>query len=169
MEYPSHSNDVHHEVELVVALSTGGRDLNLTEANECIFGYAVGIDMTRRDLQAEAKEKARPWESGKTFLHAAPCSSIVPVEETGLIDDGDIRLSINGEERQNGNVNQMIWKVSEVISRLSGLFHLQPGDLIYTGTPAGVGPINIGDKIEANIDRVGQLAVVVGAGRSQDS
>jgi fumarylpyruvate hydrolase len=163
MQYPALSHDVHHEVEMVVALGTGGTDLSVEEANRCIYGYAVGIDMTRRDLQAEAKEKRRPWESGKTFLHAAPCSSIIRREETGLIEDAGIALSINGIEKQKGNVNQMIWKIPEVISRLSTLFYLEPGDLIYTGTPAGVGPIQVGDKISAKINGVGTLNVTVGA------
>ncbi len=161
MQYPAQSNDVHHEVEMVVALGDGGVNISVADANDCIFGYAVGIDMTRRDLQAEAKEKGRPWESGKTFLHAAPCSSIVMRQESGFIDDAEITLSINGVVKQKGNVNQMIWKIPEVINRLSALFYLQPGDLIYTGTPAGVGPIEVGDKIEAAVYGVGTLNITV--------
>jgi fumarylpyruvate hydrolase len=118
--------------------------------------------MTRRDLQAQAKEKSRPWEAGKTFKHAAPCSAISPLASTGELNDGVIRLMVNGDERQSGNINQMIWKVPEVISRLSELFVLQAGDLIYTGTPAGVGPINRGDKIEASIDNVAGLELEIG-------
>ena len=161
MQYPNESEDVHHEVELVIALKTGGNNIPVTEANDYIYGYAVGIDMTRRDLQAEAKDKSRPWECGKTFLHAAPCSAIAPVLNSGHIDEGMIQLSVNDEVRQQGNVDQMIWKVAEVISRLSILFHLQPGDLIYTGTPAGVGPIQRGDTIRAVIERVGELNISV--------
>ncbi len=162
MVYPSLSQDVHHEVELVVALGSGGSDISVDDAMELVFGYGVGIDMTRRDLQAQAKEKSRPWEAGKTFRHAAPCSAIVPIKQTGEIQDGIISLSINGETRQKGDVNQMIWKVAEVISRLSTLFVLQAGDLIYTGTPAGVGPIHSGDEISANVERVANLTISVG-------
>ena len=115
-----------------------------------------------RYLQAQAKEKSRPWEAGKTFKHAAPCSAIVPVAASGEINSGDISLSINGDERQRGDVNQMIWKIPEVISKLSELFVLQPGDLIYTGTPAGVGPVDTGDKVEAQIEKVGGLNIEIG-------
>jgi fumarylpyruvate hydrolase len=158
MIYPALSNDVHHEVEMVVAVSQVGKDVPVDESMDLVFGYAVGIDMTRRDLPAEAKEKSRPWESGKTFVHAAPCGEIVPVSETGFIESAPISLQINGETKQQGNVNQMIWKVPEVISRLSQLFVLQPGDLIYTGTPAGVGPIHPGDHIDARIDGLPPLS-----------
>lgn len=162
MQYPALSSDVHHEVELVVALTRGGSNVSVRDAMKWVFGYAVGIDMTRRDLQAQAKEKSRPWEAGKTFKHAAPCSAISPLAVTGEMNDGLIRLSINGDERQRGDINQMIWKVPEVISRLSELFLLQAGDLIYTGTPAGVGPIRPGDDIEAQINKVGSLNIKVG-------
>jgi fumarylpyruvate hydrolase len=162
MEYPFGSTDVHHEVELVVALGKGGSNIDVNDAMGFVYGYAVGIDMTRRDLQAQAKEKGRPWEAGKTFLHAAPCSAIVPIDKIGEMNYGAIRLSVNGTERQAGDINQMIWKVPEVISRLSELFVLHPGDLIYTGTPAGVGPIESGDKIQAVIENVGSLNIEVG-------
>ena len=162
MQYPSLSSDVHHEVELVVALAKGGERVSVADAMALVFGYAVGIDMTRRDLQAQAKEKSRPWEAGKTFKHAAPCSAISPLASTGEMNDGLIQLSINGDDRQRGDINQMIWKVPEVISRLSELFVLQAGDLIYTGTPAGVGPVKPGDNIEAHIDNVGSLNIKVG-------
>ena len=161
MEYPPLSSDVQHEVELVVALARGGRDVSVEDAMELVYGYGVGIDMTRRDLQAEAKEKSRPWEAGKVFLHAAPCSDIVSIEETGEINDAAISLSINGEIRQDGNVNQLVWKVPEVISRLSALFSLRSGDLIFTGTPAGVGPIRRGDDIRASLAGVGELSILV--------
>ncbi len=159
MEYPAFSNDVHHEVELVVALGQGGTDVSEEEATSLIFGYGVGIDMTRRDLQSLAKEKSQPWEAGKTFRHSAPCSNIVPIAQTGELTEGAIWLEINGERRQTGNINQMIWKVPEIIARLSSLFTLAPGDLIYTGTPAGVGPVQKGDAIVANIEAVGRLNV----------
>lgn len=159
MWYPALSNDVHHEVELVVALAAGGRNLSIDQTSALIFGYAVGIDMTRRDLQAQAKEKSQPWEAGKSFLHAAPCSVITPLDQTGIVEQGEIKLTVNGEQRQRGDVNQMIWKIPEVISRLSILFHLQPGDLIFTGTPAGVGPIHVGDNIRASIAGIGELNI----------
>ena len=161
MQYPSHSNDVHHEVELVVALHSGATNIPVDRAMSLVYGYGVGVDMTRRDLQGEAKEKSRPWESGKTFLHAAPCSALQRLSEIGQIDEASITLRINGETRQAGSINQMIWKVSEVISRLSELFVLQPGDMIYTGTPAGVGPVRRGDQITAHIDGLPELAFKV--------
>jgi fumarylpyruvate hydrolase len=161
MQYPALSSDVHHEVELVVALAKGGRDVAVEDAMDLVYGYGVGIDMTRRDLQAEAKDKSRPWEAGKAFLHAAPCSTLVPISECGEMSDGPITLAINGQTRQEGNINQMIWKVPEVISRLSTLFSLRSGDLIFTGTPAGVGPIQRGEHIVAEVPGVGKLEVNV--------
>lgn len=161
MQYPALSSDVHHEVELVVAIGQGGRDVAVEDAMNLVYGYGVGIDMTRRDLQAEAKEKSRPWEAGKSFLHAAPCSELVPISACGEINSGAISLSVNGEVRQNGDVNQMIWKVPEVISRLSTLFSLRSGDLIFTGTPAGVGPIDKGDRIAASVAGLSQLEINV--------
>lgn len=163
MQYPALSIDVHHEVELVVALGKGGRDVSVEQAMDLVYGYGVGIDMTRRDLQAEAKEKSRPWEAGKSFLHAAPCSELVPIAATGEISAAAISLSINGDVRQNGDVNQMIWKVPEVISRLSTLFSLRSGDLIFTGTPAGVGPIVKGDQITATVAGLSQLEITIGS------
>jgi len=148
MAYPKFTSDLHHEVELVVAMGEEG-----------IFGYAVGVDMTRRDLQGEAKEKSRPWEAGKSFAHAAPCGAIQP--GSSVMNEAGIQLSINGEVRQSGNVNQMIWKIPEIIERLSELFVLGPGDLIYTGTPAGVGPVEVGDNIEASVDGLPALSFKV--------
>jgi len=162
MVYPSHSSDVHHEVELVVALASGGINVTVAEAMSLVFGYAVGVDMTRRDLQSEAKEQRRPWEAGKTFFQAAPCSDLLPVPRTGELNAGGISLSINGEIRQQGDLAQMIWKVPEVISRLSELFFLQPGDLIFTGTPAGVGPIEKGDQVVARVAGLPELSFGVG-------
>lgn len=148
MTYPKFTSDLHHEVELVVAMGEDG-----------IFGYAVGVDMTRRDLQAQAKDKSRPWEAGKSFAHAAPCSAIQP--DSSVMNEAGIQLSINGEVRQSGNVNQMIWKIPEIIERLSELFVLGPGDLIYTGTPAGVGPVEVGDAIEASVEGLPALSFKV--------
>ena len=163
MHLPSLSTDVHHEVELVVAMRRGGTDIAVEEALAYVFGYAVGLDMTRRDLQTEAKTRGQPWEQGKTFLHAAPCSAILPVEATAPkgITAGEIYLDVNGERRQTGNINQLLWKVPEVISRLSALFPLSPGDLIYTGTPAGVGRVVSGDRLEAGITGIGRLSILV--------
>ena len=148
MEYPSLSSDVHHELELVVALKSGGQDLSVDEASASIFGYGVGIDMTRRDLQGEAKQLGRPWDAGKAFLHSAPCSDLKEMSGA-LVTEGEIALTVNQETRQQGDINQMIWKIPEIIARLSELFPLSGGDLIYTGTPAGVGPVNPGDKLLA--------------------
>jgi fumarylpyruvate hydrolase len=122
-----------------------------------VYGYSIGVDMTRRDLQAEAKDKRRPWEAGKTFAQAAPLADLLPISETGEINAAEIQLVINGEVRQQGNVNQMIWKVSEIISRLSEMFLLQAGDLIFTGTPAGVGPVEIGDEVNATLTGLPEL------------
>ena len=157
MKYPSLSNDVHHEVELVVALHHGGTNISVDEAMSLVYAYGVGVDMTRRDLQAEAKKKSRPWEAGKTFRHAAPCAALHKLSEVGQLNEALITLCVNGETRQTGDVNQMIWKVPEIISRLSELFELQPGDMIYTGTPAGVGPVHSGDRILAQIAGLSEL------------
>ena len=161
MEFPSESCQVHHELELIVALSSGGRDITVENAMELVFGYGVGIDMTRRDLQSVAKEKSWPWEAGKVFKHAAPCSEILPIDQTGELNEASISLSINGDIKQEGDINQMIWKVPQIISRLSRLFGLHAGDLLFTGTPEGVGPINIGDQISANLRGVNMLEVSV--------
>ena len=159
--YPTATGDVHHEIELVVALSKGGADIPVESALEHVFGYAVGLDMTRRDLQGEAKKMGRPWEVGKAFEHSAPCTEIVPASEIGHPDSGAIRLAVNGELRQEGDLNQLIWKVPEMVSYLSGLFKLQPGDLIFSGTPAGVGPVVRGDRLHGQIEGIGELAVTV--------
>ena len=157
VSYPSHSKDVHHELEMVVALVDGGINVPVNEAMGLVYGYGIGVDMTRRDLQAEAKDKRRPWEAGKTFVQAAPCADLLPISETGEINAAEIQLAINGEVRQQGNVNQMIWKVTEIISRLSEVFLLQAGDLIFTGTPAGVGPVEIGDEVTATLTGLPEL------------
>lgn len=159
--YPPKTEDVHHEIELVVAIKTGGRDISVDTALDYVYGYAVGIDMTRRDLQAVAKKAGRPWEVAKAFEHSAPCSAIVTVSEIGHPDSAEISLKINGETRQSGDLNQMIWKVPETIAYLSSLFVLQPGDLIYTGTPAGVGAVQRGDLLEGTVNGVGSIAVKV--------
>lgn len=159
--YPVQSSDVHHEIELVVCLSKGGSDIAVDQALGCVYGYAVGLDMTRRDLQGEAKKMGRPWEIGKAFEKSAPVSAVVPASEIGHPAAGAIWLKVNGETRQNGDLNQMIWKVAESISYLSGLFTLAPGDVIMTGTPAGVGAVKRGDRLEGHIDGIGDLDVTV--------
>lgn len=159
--YPSASSDVHHEVELVVALKSGGSDIPLEKALDCVYGYAIGLDMTRRDLQAEAKKHGRPWEIAKAFEHSAPCGPIHPASKIGHPREGAIRLAVNGAPRQDGDLNQMIWKVPEMISYLSRLFTLAPGDVIFAGTPAGVGAVERGDVMRAHIDGLGEIAVTV--------
>jgi len=159
--YPSKSNDVHHEIELVVALKSGGADINESDALETVYGYAVGIDMTRRDLQALMKKAGRPWEIGKAFEHSAPISAIKPASDCGHLNQGRIWLESNGELRQEGDLNQLIWSVPEIIAYLSGLFTLAAGDLIFTGTPAGVGPVQCGDSITGGIEGIGELSLNV--------
>jgi fumarylpyruvate hydrolase len=159
--YPPLSTDVHHEVELVIALKSGGTAIPAGDALDCIYGYAVGIDFTRRDLQAEAKASGKPWAAAKAFEHSAPCSAIVPAETIGHPADGNIWLAINGERKQQGDLNQMIWKVPEIIAELSRLFALAPGDMIMTGTPSGVGPVLRGDTVTCGIDGVATLSVAV--------
>jgi fumarylpyruvate hydrolase len=158
--YPPGTQEVHFEVELVVGLRSGGSNIKPTDALKHVFGYAVGIDMTRRDLQAVAKELRRPWEVGKAFEHSAPCSPLVPAREVETAR-GAIWLDVNGERRQTGDLDQMIWDIPHQIAFLSALFKLSAGDLIFTGTPAGVGAINRGDKLTGHIDGIGDLEVVV--------
>ena len=155
--YPSRSQDVHHEVELVVALQRGGKEIALDDALDCVWGYAVGIDMTRRDLQAECKTLSRPWEVAKAFEASAPCGDLHPASETGHPARGAIRLAVNGETRQEGDLDQLIWKVPEIVAYLSGLFTLAPGDLIFTGTPAGVAAVSRGDALHGTVEGVGEI------------
>ena len=155
--YPQASSDVHHEIELVVALGKGGSDIPVASAMDHVFGYAVGLDMTRRDLQGEAKKLGRPWETGKAFEASAPCTALVPVADVADITAGAIWLKVNGALRQSGDLNQMIWKIPEMISYLSGLFELQAGDLIFAGTPAGVGAVQRGDDLVGTVAGVGEL------------
>lgn len=157
--YPAVSRDVHYEIELVVALSGGGTDIAIENALDLVFGYGVALDMTCRDLQAEAKKHGRPWDAAKSFDASAPCSQIVPAGQTGHIEAGRIWLEVNGELRQEGDINQMIWKVPEMIAYLSRLFELRPGDLILAGTPAGVGPVQRGDSLHGGVEGVSELTV----------
>jgi fumarylpyruvate hydrolase len=159
--YPSKSKDVHFEIELVVALKSGGGDIQSAHALEHVYGYAVGLDMTRRDLQAEMKKLGRPWEVGKAFEHSAPCTAIVSADKIGHPAKGAIWLDVNGERRQTGDLGQMIWGVPSQLEYLSGLWELRGGDLIFTGTPAGVGAVKKGDRLTAHIEGVGDLEVAV--------
>jgi len=159
--YPPESSDVHHEMELVVALHSGGANIAVEEALSHVFGYAPGLDMTRRDLQAEAKEARRPWEPGKAFERSAPTGELVRASECGHPDAGRITLRVNGEVRQDGDLNQMIWKVPEMIAYLSRFYDIAAGDLIMSGTPSGVGAVQKGDVLEGHIDGVGDLHFTV--------
>ena len=155
--YPSASSDVHHEIEMVVALKSGGTDIAIENALACVYAYGVGLDMTRRDLQGKAKDMGRPWEVGKAFESSAPCSALIEASTIGHPAQGAIWLDVNGVRKQTGNLNQMIWKVPEMISYLSGLFTLRPGDLIFSGTPAGVGPVKRGDVLHGHVDGIGDI------------
>jgi fumarylpyruvate hydrolase len=159
--YPGRSSDVHFEIEMVVALGKGGTDITTDDAMGLVYGYAVALDMTRRDLQGEAKKLGRPWEVGKAFEASAPCSALVPAAQIGHPASGKVWLDVNGERRQTGDLDQMIWKVPEMISYLSALFTLQPGDLILSGTPAGVGAVKRGDRLKGGVDKVGEIDVTV--------
>lgn len=159
--YPGKSADVHHEVELVVALKSGGTNIPLAKALDHVWGYGIGLDMTRRDLQGEAKKLGRPWEIGKAFERSAPVGPLHPVSGTGHLHEGRIELKVNGAVRQEGDLNQMIWKVPEMISYLSDYFELAPGDVIMSGTPSGVGAVARGDVMEASIAGLGKLTVRV--------
>ena len=160
LPYPPKTQNLHYEVELVVAIGQDGANLSAEQAKDLIFGYAVGLDMTRRDLQNAMKQNGRPWEIGKAFDYAAPIGEIYPVA-TVDIQNAAISLSVNGEPKQQGNINQLIWNVAETIANLSALFKLKAGDLIFTGTPAGVGAVVKGDKMLAQIDGLGSIELVV--------
>ena len=159
--YPPETNDVHFEVEMIVALKSGGTNIELAEAMQFVFGYGVGLDMTRRDLQGEMKKLGRPWEIGKAFERSAPMGPLVPINKTGQLDSGVISLSVDGTVRQNGDLSQMIWKVPEQIAYLSRFYDIAAGDLIMTGTPAGVGPIHKGEIMECRVDGLDPFVVKV--------
>ena len=155
--YPPRTSNFHHEAELVVALGSGGANISVAQANSHIYGYAVGIDLTRRDLQSEARDGGKPWDTSKAFDRSAPIGAIRPVTAGGHIESARIWLSVNGKMKQDANVADMTWKVPEIIAELSTLFEIAAGDLIYTGTPAGVGPLVRGDSIEAGIEGLDTL------------
>ena len=159
--YPPHSSDVHHEAEMYVALHSGGRDIAVEDALTHVFGYGLSLDMTRRDLQGQMKKMGRPWEIGKAFERSAPCGPVHPAAQVGHPAQGHLSLTVNGETRQQGDLAQMIWKVPEMISYLSAYFDLAAGDVILTGTPAGVGPVERGDVMELTIQGLGSLTVRV--------
>ncbi len=159
--YPPGTNDLHHEIELVVAMGNGGRNIDLSKAQDCIFGYAVGIDLTRRDLQGLAKGQGGPWDTAKSFEQAAPITAIHDVSEIGHPESGRIWLAVNGDVRQDGDITDMIWRVDETIAELSMLFTLAPGDLVFTGTPAGVGAVARGDHITGGIDGVDEISISI--------
>ncbi|MGC3936820.1 fumarylacetoacetate hydrolase family protein [Roseobacter sp. EG26] len=159
--YPPHSADVHHEAELAVMLASGGTNIPIESALDHVFGYAIALDMTRRDLQAEMKKAGRPWEIGKAFERSAPVGQVHPVSQTGHLDHGAITLTVNGETRQEGDLNQMIWKTAEMIAYLSQYFELAAGDVILSGTPAGVGPVVKGETMEVFIEGLGSISVAV--------
>lgn len=159
--YPPQTKDVHYEIEMIVALKKGGKNIPLDQALDHVWGYGVGLDMTRRDLQGIAKEMGRPWEIGKAFEDSAPVSPLRPVSEVGHPASGLVQLKVNGTVKQTGDLNQMIWKVPEMISYLSDYFELSAGDVIMTGTPSGVGPVVVGDVMDCHVEGVGDLTVKV--------
>ena len=159
--YPPHSNDVHHEAEIAVMLKSGGTNIPLDQALDHVYGYALSLDMTRRDLQGEQKKLGRPWEIGKAFERSAPVGPVHPVAEVGHPSEGAITLKVNGEVRQEGDLNQMIWKVPEMISYLSEYFELAAGDVILSGTPSGVAAVERGDVMEVTCDGLGSMTVKV--------
>jgi len=161
MSYPSLSKDVHHEIEMVVALGKGGSNIPADKALDHVWGYGVGLDMTRRDLQGEAKKMGRPWDTGKAFDQSAPCSALVPAARCGHLAKGRIYLKVNGQVKQDGDLAMMIWNVPDTIAYLSTLFTLMPGDLIFSGTPAGVAAVQRGDVLEGHVDGLPPLKTTI--------
>src|SRR5213079_243857 len=161
--YPPLTKDLHHEVEMVVALKSGGRNIPKEKALDCVWGYGAGIDLTRRDLQIASRDLKRPWEIGKAFDASAPCGALRPAAEIGHPKTGRIHLSANGTVRQDGDLSQMIWNVPEVIAKLSEMVALEAGDIIMTGTPSGVAATVAGDKLECEVEGLPKLTVTIGA------
>jgi fumarylpyruvate hydrolase len=162
LPYPSQTSNVHYEIELVVAIGKQGVNIAEADAAQYIFGYAVGIDMTRRDLQLELRKAGRPWELGKAYDQSAPIGPIHPLAQTGEITEGRIWIDVNGEKRQDSVISKLIWNVNETIAYLSRYFELCPGDLIYTGTPAGVGAVVAGDVMVGGVEGLGEIQVKIG-------
>jgi fumarylpyruvate hydrolase len=161
LAYPSRTANLHHEVELVAALHSGGRNISAHEAQQHVFGYAIGNDLTRRDLQSEARDKSRPWDTAKGFDHSAVVGPIHPAAKSGEMTHGRIWLKVNDGLRQQGDLSELIWSVPEIIAELSTYFELVAGDLIFTGTPSGVGPLKAGDRIESGIDGLDTLITTI--------
>jgi fumarylpyruvate hydrolase len=159
--YPSQTSDYHFEMELVVAIGTAGRDIPIEKANDHIFGYAVGLDMTRRDIQVEARKAGRPWEVGKAFDQSAPIGLLHTAAVVGHPVTGDLWLQVDGKSRQRSDIAKLIWSVPEIVSRLSNFFELQPGDLVFTGTPDGIGPVLRGETMRGGIAGIGEIQVKV--------
>ena len=161
MAYPSLTSNLHHEIELVAAIGTGGKNIEAADAPKHIYGYAVGLDMTRRDLQGEMKKQGRPWCIGKAFEQSAPIGPIVRKEEAGDVTKAEIWLKVNGKDRQRSNVSKLIWNIGETIEHLSAAWDLKPGDLIYSGTPEGVAAVVAGDTLEGGVAGIGTLRVKI--------
>ncbi|MCL7462116.1 fumarylacetoacetate hydrolase family protein [Pseudomonas sp. NW5] len=161
LPYPSETSNYHYEIELVVAIGKGGRNIALEDANEHVFGYAVGLDMTRRDLQMKMREMGRPWEIGKAFDQSAPIAPLYPAADVGHPSHAGIWLQVNGEDKQRSDIDKLIWSVPETIAYLSRFFELVPGDLIMTGTPEGVGPVVAGDLMVGGVEGLGEIRVQV--------
>jgi len=161
MAYPTLTKNLHHEIELVAAIGTGGKNIKAADAMKHIFGYAVGLDMTRRDLQGDMKKQGRPWDIGKSFEQSAPTGPIVPAAQAGDIEHAEISLQVNGQDRQRSNVSKLIWNMAETIEHLSAAWELQPGDLIFTGTPEGVAAVVAGDTLVGQVAGLPSLTVKV--------
>jgi fumarylpyruvate hydrolase len=164
MAYPPMTKDLHHEIELVVAIGQGGRNIKAADARKHIFGYAIGLDMTRRDLQGEMKKQGRPWCIGKAFDQSAPIGPITPADQAGDIENAEIWLQVNGKDRQRSTVSKLIWNIGETIEHLSAAWELQPGDLIYSGTPEGVAAVVAGDTLVGSVGGLGTLTVRITEG-----
>lgn len=161
MPYPQATSNMHYEMEMVVAIGKRGKNIAKEQANEYIFGYACGLDMTRRDCQFAMRDKGRPWEIGKAFDHSAPIGPIYPVSQVGYLNSGSIELDVNGHKKQSSDLDKLIWNVAETIEHLSGYFELFPGDLIYSGTPEGVGAVKAGDLLHGRIAKLGELKLKI--------
>lgn len=159
--YPRMTSNLHHEVELVLAIGRRGRELPAARASGIVFGYAVGLDLTRRDVQIAHREKGQPWDMGKGFDRSAPCGTIVPASQVPDITSAGIKLAVNGEVRQSGDISDMIWSIDEILHWLSKYVDLAPGDLIYTGTPEGVSALNYGDELVASVDGLPELRISI--------